>query len=439
LVNNADNLTYNRLAKKFAGLNTIGGPANPQTQGVAPEQINSIQSRIQSAQESIQNQRQTDQQIEDGGDHYLNKLLEITGNNQSPSETNNLEMFKNVINDPRFSNITQKPAGMSDSGLLKLFPNIKGLIESDPSKEEVFLDNLNKLSNTLDIRTTSSQATHADSTSSLINKSQVADSDTKKLVSASFLNMIGNNQGLVDALAKSGPRIFVGDISSSGSGGWYSSDKNMILPMIGTRAGSEQINLAGFSKVASHELGHWIDHADGNIDGFSSMLGQGFQNLRSQVYQGISRGSFDHLNDNYEKYATTNPQEFFAVMGQFFVNNPLAMKDDMPEMYGLFARAYNMDTSFDTGLTSTYSGAPIVASTSQNSNSTRNSARTVSSQTNTNSSSRSTNSVTQTNITASSRSRSSNSTISSGRSSSTTSSQTQSGTGTNRISRSRFS
>jgi hypothetical protein len=434
LVNNADNLTYNRLAKKFAGLNTIGGPANPQTQSVAPEQINSIQARIQSAQESIQNQRQPDQQIEDAGDHYLNKLLEITGNNQSPSKTNNLEMFKNVINDPRFSNITQKPAGMSDSGLLRLFPNIKGLIESDPSKEDVFLDNLNKLSNSLDIRATSSQATHADSTSSLINKSQVADSDTKKLVSASFLNMIGNNQGLVDALAKSGPRIFVGDISSSGSGGWYTSDKNMILPMIGTRAGSEQINLAGFSKVASHELGHWIDHADGNIDGFSSMLGQGFQNLRSQVYQGISRGSFDHLNDNYEKYATTNPQEFFAVMGQFFVNNPLAMKDDMPEMYGLFARAYNMDTSFDTGSTSTYSGAPIVASTSQNSKTSISWARNTSSQSSTSSSS--TNTSTQTNITASSRSRSRNNGASSGRS--TTSSQTQSGTGINRINRSRY-
>ena len=435
MVNNADNLTYNRLAKKFAGLNTIGWPAEPKTQSVAPEQLNSIQARIQNAQESIQNQRQPDQQIEDTGDHYLNKLLEITGNNQSPSKTNNLEMFKNVINDPRFSNITQKPAGMSDSGLLRLFPNIKGLIESDPSKEEVFLNNLNKLSNSLDIRTTSSQATHADSTSSLINKSQVADSDTKKLVSASFLNMIGNNQGLVDALAKSGPRIFVGDISSSGSGGWYTSDKNMILPMIGTRAGSEQINLAGFSKVASHELGHWIDHADGNIDGFSSMLGQGFQNLRSQVYQGISRGSFDHLNDNYEKYATTNPQEFFAVMGQFFVNNPLAMKDDMPEMYGLFARAYNMDTSFDTGLTSTYSGAPIVASSSQNSNTSISWARNTSSQSSTSSSS--TNTSTQTNITASNRSRSrSRSTRSS---SSTSSSQTQSGTGTNRISRSRFS
>ncbi len=438
MVNNADNLTYNRLAKKFAGLNTIGGPAEPKTQSIAPEQLNSIQARIQNAQESIQNQRQPDQQIEDTGDHYLNKLLEITGNNQSPSKTNNLEMFKNVINDPRFSNITQKPAGMGDSGLLRLFPNIKGLIESDPSKEEVFLNNLNKLSNSLDIRTTSSQATHADSTSSLINKSQVADSDTKKLVSASFLNMIGNNQGLVDALAKSGPRIFVGDISRSGSGGWYTSDKNMILPMIGTRAGSEQINLAGFSKVASHELGHWIDHADGNIDGFSSMLGQGFQNLRSQVYQGISRGSFDHLNDNYEKYATTNPQEFFAVMGQFFVNNPLAMKDDMPEMYGLFARAYNMDTSFDTGLTSSYSGAPIVASTTQNSNTSISWARNTSSQSSTSSSS--TNTSTQTNITASSRSRSRSSTTSSTRSSSSTSSsQTQSGTGTSRIIRSRFS
>jgi len=420
LVNNADDLTYLRLAQKFAGLNSVR-PTEPQTQSVAPEQLNSIQARIQSAQESIQNQRQTAPPADDARDLYLNKLLEITSNNSSPAKTNNLEMFRNVINDPRFDNITQKPAGMSDSALLRLFPNIKGLIANDLSKEEVFLNNLNKLSNSLDIRVTNSQATHADSTSSLINKSQVADSDTKKLVSASFLNMIGNNQALVDTLAQGGPRIFVGDISNSGSGGWYTTDKNMILPKIGTRAGSEQINLASFSKVASHELGHWIDHADGNIDGFSSMLGQGFQNLRNQVYQGISRGSFDHLNDNYEKYATTNPQEFFAVMGQFFVNNPLAMKDDMPEMYGLFARAYNMDTSFDTGLTSAYSGAPIDTKSSIASNP------------------RTDSNPSQASRSATSRSRSGNTTISSGRSSSsTTNTQTQSGTGISRISRSRF-
>ncbi len=419
MVNNADDLTYLRLAQKFAGLNSVR-PPEPQTQSVAPEQLNSIQARIQSAQESIQNQRQTAPPADDAGDHYLNKLLEITSNNSSPAKTNNLEMFRNVINDPRFDNITQKPVGMNDSALLKLFPNIKGLIANDPSKEEVFLNNLNKLSNSLDIRTTNSQATHADSTSSLINKSQVADLDTKKLVSASFLNMIGNNQALVDTLAQGGPRIFVGDISNSGSGGWYTSDKNMNLPKIGTRAGSEQINLASFSKVASHELGHWIDHADGNIDGFSSMLGQGFQNLRNQVYQGISRGSFDHLNDNYEKYATTNPQEFFAVMGQFFVNNPLAMKDDMPEMYGLFARAYNMDTSFDTGLTSAYSGAPIDSKSSIASNP------------------RTDSNPSQASRSATTRSRSGNTTISSGRSSLTTSAQTQSGTGTARINRSRY-
>jgi len=421
-----------RLAQKFAGLNATGTrPSDPKIQSAPSEQINSMQARIQSAQESIQNQRQPASPAEDAGDQYLNKLLEITSTNSSPAKTNNLELFRNVVNDPRFDNISQKPVGMSDSALLKLFPNIQGLIANDPSKENVFLNNLNKLSNSLDIRVTNSQATHADSTSSLINKSQVADSDTKKLVSASFLNMIGNNQALVDTLAQGGPRIFVGDISNSGSGGWYTTDNNMILPMIGTRAGSEQINLASFSKVASHELGHWIDHADGNIDGFSSLLGPEFQNLRNQVYQGISRGSFDHLNDNYEKYATTNPQEFFAVMGQFFVSNPLAMKDDMPEMYGLFARAYNMDTSFDTGLTSAYSGAAIDSKSSIASNSSVNSTISINSQ------SSSIDTSSQNKQSSTSRSKTKN-----GITSSTpekTNTQSLSGTGIRRINRSRFS
>ena len=359
MVNNADNYTYNRLAKKFAGLQPSASAQNQGSSNIAnPEDLNSIQAKIQNAQQSIQAQREPNSNPDAVGEEYLNKLLQITNNNSTPSP--NLEMFRNVINDPRFNNIRQTPVGMSDLELLKLFPNIKGTLASDPSKEGVFINNLNKLSSNLDIRETFSQATHNDTTSQLLNKSQPANSDTKRLVAASFLNMIGNNQNLVDTLASNGPKIFIGDISSSGSGGWYTSDKNLILPKIGTRTGSEQINLASFSKVASHELGHWIDHADGNIDGFSSMLGSGFQNLRNEVYKGISSGVFDHLNDSYEKYATTNPQEFFAVMGQFFVNNPLAMKDDMPEMYGLFAQAYNMDPSFNGDLA--VSSKPAIAS-----------------------------------------------------------------------------
>jgi hypothetical protein len=364
LLDKADNYTYNRLAKKFAGLNP--NLQDLSSQGAPIEQISSVQARIISAQESIQTQRQTAQPTKDNAEQYFNEMQKLTGNNTV--KTNQLELFKNVVNDPRFNNISQKPVGMNDLALLKLFPNIRGLIENNPSKENLFLDNLSKLSNSLNIRTTNIQPTRSDSTNILMSKSQTADTDTKKLVSASFLNMIGNNQGLVDALAMSGPRIFVGNISNSGSGGWYSTDKNMILPMIGTRTGSEQINLASFSKVASHELGHWIDHADGNIDGFSSIIGPGFQNLRNEVHKGISLGSFDHLNDNYEKYSTSNPQEFFAVMGQFFVNNPIAMKDDIPEMYGLFSRAFNMDTNMDTGLTRENINTPIVASLPTSSN-----------------------------------------------------------------------
>jgi Glucose-regulated metallo-peptidase M90 len=361
LVNNSENYTYNRLANKFAGLQPSANAQNQISNNIAKsEDLNSIQAKIQNAQQSIQDQRQPNSNTNDIGEEYLNKLLQITNNN-SPQNPN-LEMFRNVINDPRFNNINQTPVGMNDSQLLRLFPNIQGTLASDPGKEAMFINNLNKLSSSLDVRETFSQATHNDTTSQLLNKSKPANTDTKRLVVASFLNMIGNNQNLVDTLAQNGPKIFMGDISKSGSGGWYTSDKNMILPMIGTQAGSEQINLASFSKVASHELGHWIDHSDGNIDGFSSMIGTSFQNLRNEVYKGISSGVFDHLNDSYEKYATTNPQEFFAVMGQFFVNNPLAMKDDMPEMYGLFAQAYNMDPTFNGDLA--VSSKPMIASSS---------------------------------------------------------------------------
>jgi hypothetical protein len=348
------------LAARFTGLNAVNANNTTSSQSATSEDIANLQNRIQNAQEQISPKTKQTNNVAATQDALLSQLIAGSDNSNVTEDDHNhsadLEMFKNVVNDPRFAKINQVPQGMSDSDLLRLFPNIKSIIDKDPSKEAVYLNNLKTLSENLEIKEAHTEPNKRDSTSSLNAKSSPADSATKKLIAATFLNMVGNNQALVDTLAQKGPKIFIGDISKAGSGGWFTSDNNMVLPKIASRVSNQDVDLATFAKVATHELGHWVDSADGNIDGQSSLLGDQFRNARTQVYQGISKGIYDHLDDHYEKYATSNPQEFFAVMGQFYTNNPLAMKDDMPEMYKLFANAYNMDstgTGMDTKTTDT--------------------------------------------------------------------------------------
>lgn len=343
---------------KFGRLGSNSGlSSNSNNQVASSEELNSVQNRITNARALINS----------------NQVNAISAHEDDHNHAAELALFKNAINDPRFAKINQVPQGISDRDLLRLFPNIRSVLERDPSKEATFITNLNALSNSLQVKESQSSLNKNDTESMLNSKSSTANTATKKMIAASFLNMVGNNQSVVNGLIERGPNVYLGDISRSGAGGWFTTENNMVLPKLGSRIGSETVDLASFAKVATHELGHWIDFADGNIDGRSSLLGAQFNSIRNSVYQGISSGIYDHLHNYYEDYAMNNPQEFFAVMGQFYANNPIAMQDDMPEMYRLFANAFNMDS---TGRLALNDNAQIAQnSNSNNSSSTRSTTR----------------------------------------------------------------
>jgi hypothetical protein len=70
LVNNSENYTYNRLAKKFAGLQPSAVAQNQINNTIAnPENLNSIQSKIQNAQQSIQGQQESSSNPVSVGEH----------------------------------------------------------------------------------------------------------------------------------------------------------------------------------------------------------------------------------------------------------------------------------------------------------------------------------------------------------------------------------
>lgn len=101
--------------------------------------------------------------------------------------------------------------------------------------------------------------------------------------------------------------------------------------------------------VVLHEFAHQLDYEDGGADGapeletpaqaraWSSVLGREFEKLR----RAADRGEATTIDD----YGAKNPAEFFAVVTEAFFERPRSLRSRHPELYGLFAEYYRLDTA----------------------------------------------------------------------------------------------
>lgn len=124
-------------------------------------------------------------------------------------------------------------------------------------------------------------------------------------------------------------------------------DRN-VLGMVGNGAMNGQMILsqptlrAGFANpqdghnTAIHEFVHLIDKADGATDGVPEyLLAQPYLHpwvkyMHTTIQQMRERGHSD-----INLYGATNDAEFFAVVAEYFFENPDKLKEHHPELYGL--------------------------------------------------------------------------------------------------------
>ncbi len=128
-----------------------------------------------------------------------------------------------------------------------------------------------------------------------------------------------------------------------------------ILGMVGTGYMNGQMILSqsalyhGFSKSAGkgntgiHEFVHLIDNADGFTDGIPENL---MEHEYTVPWLKMMHEEIELIKSNksdINPYAITNEAEFFAVVAEYFFEQPDSLKDKHPELYAHLSKMFAQD------------------------------------------------------------------------------------------------
>ena len=103
------------------------------------------------------------------------------------------------------------------------------------------------------------------------------------------------------------------------------------------------INNHDTRNTAIHEFVHLIDKMDGTMDGVPEIIlerkyTERWKNMMdSTIWQMKSYGS------DIDMYGATNPVEFFAVISEYFFEQPGLLKANHPELYEMLERIYKTE------------------------------------------------------------------------------------------------
>ncbi|MGI0485533.1 zinc-dependent peptidase [Pantanalinema rosaneae CENA516] len=98
--------------------------------------------------------------------------------------------------------------------------------------------------------------------------------------------------------------------------------------------------------VILHEFAHQLDQADGNADGVPTLSDrvdyQQWASIMTSEYQRLCQEVKRGLRTVIDRYGTTNPAEFFAVVTETFFCQPRLLQRQHPQLYQLFQRYYQL-------------------------------------------------------------------------------------------------
>lgn len=104
--------------------------------------------------------------------------------------------------------------------------------------------------------------------------------------------------------------------------------------------------LQGYSTVI-HELAHKLDYSDGSVNGCPALHAgmrvrdwrAAFEPAYEDLCRHVDRGEMTAL----DPYATEAPEEFFAVMSEYFFEMPALLKQQYPAVYEQLRQFYRQD------------------------------------------------------------------------------------------------
>ena len=103
--------------------------------------------------------------------------------------------------------------------------------------------------------------------------------------------------------------------------------------------------------VVLHEMAHKVDFLDGTADGTPPLETVADRREWARVWSEAFLAHRSGEQHVLREYAQTNEAEFFAVATEVFFEQPKRLRSELPEIYRLLARFYNLDlaaTAFGT-------------------------------------------------------------------------------------------
>jgi hypothetical protein len=238
------------------------------------------------------------------------------------------------------TNANQAPnfEGFAASYLRENAPHLSRKFETDSRFKENYLNDVEKLYNSLDVRTLG-EAPVEERRARLVSQAGNATARDRMQVANGFMTLLANQGRTVDEVAQSGLTVFMADsIVSQGErvAGYFSTDNHMVL--------SRNPGFATFNATAVHELTHVLDNLDGNLDGRLRGLQGNWSDLREQAIARINRnnGNFDGLESGFVNYSTTNDLEFLAVMNQLYQSDTADLQRHFPQIFSALDRMFRV-------------------------------------------------------------------------------------------------
>ena len=103
------------------------------------------------------------------------------------------------------------------------------------------------------------------------------------------------------------------------------------------------INNQDAQNTAIHEFVHLIDKMDGTMDGVPEIILERKYTERWKNMMDTTIGQMKSYGSDIDMYGATNHTEFFAVISEYFFEQPGILKTNHPDLYEMLGRIYKTE------------------------------------------------------------------------------------------------